>query len=115
MLFLGCIDTARILKISNTNGLHCIDQLFGSMQFEREMYFKQMTSEANEQDVDEYDQFTSALTNGSGIWMTASYLNHSCLGSFITFVLLVVCFNFNLYLFATTIELKFGHTRDTPK
>ena len=52
------------------------------MQFEREMKAKQQANGAKDQDVKEYEQFVSALTDGSGVWMTASYLNHCCLGSF---------------------------------
>ena len=85
LLFSGCIDTRRIFSISNFNRFHCVDPLFGSLQFLREMYARQMTSEAKMRDVKEYAQFISALTNASGIWMTASYLNHSCLGSHLLF------------------------------
>ena len=85
LLFSGCIDTERIFKISILNGFTCIDHLFGSLQFEREMYASQMTSDDKMQEVEEHSQFISALKKASGIWMTASYFNHSCLGLFFFF------------------------------
>ena len=100
-LFSGCIDTGRIFNISNFNGFHCVDPLFGSLQFLREMYARQMTTEAKMGGVKEYAKFISALTNASGIWMTASYLNHSCLGSHLLFF---VFFHCKLKLFATKMK-----------
>ena len=91
LLFSGCIDTRRIFSISNFNRFHCVDPLFGSLQFLREMGTRQMISEAKLQDVKEYVQFITALTNASGIWMTASYLNHSCLGSHLLFFVFFHC------------------------
>ena len=82
-LFSGCLDTERIFKISTSNGFRCVDPLFGSLQFKCEMNAKQKESGVKEQDLKEYRQFVSALTNASGVWMTASYLNHNCLGSFV--------------------------------
>ena len=96
----GCIDTRRIFKISTSNGFRCVDPLFGSVQFEREMKAKQQASGAKEQDVEEYGQFVSALTDGSGVWMTASYLNHNCLGSFVRLPFFFVSIA-NCNLFAT--------------